>query len=131
MAAYLEASGTPVDELDGPLGLDGGDRRVDVLGHDVAAVQQAAGHVLSLPRVTLKHSGPSGRLLTPYTKTTCANRKTQHPTTTTQWPVILCPIVRSDTERSAGSRWRAAGPLPAVRPSEWTRCGGWPGCLVS
>jgi hypothetical protein len=44
--ADLEAGGTPVDELDGPLGLDVGDGGVHVLGHDVAAVQHAARHVL-------------------------------------------------------------------------------------
>ena len=37
----LEASGAPVDELDGPLRLDGGNGGVDVLGDDISAVQQA------------------------------------------------------------------------------------------
>merc|ERR1712062_703076 len=51
----LEASGAPVDELDGPLGLDGGDSGVDILGDDVTSVQHAAGHVLAVTWVTLHH----------------------------------------------------------------------------
>jgi len=47
--AALEAGGAPVHKLDGALGLDGGDRRVDVLGHHVTAVHQAARHVLRAP----------------------------------------------------------------------------------
>ena len=54
-AAYLEASGAPVDELDGALGLDGGDGGVDVLGHNVTTVQHAAGHVLAVTGVALHH----------------------------------------------------------------------------
>ena len=53
--AALEARGAPVDELDGPLGLDGGDGGVDVLGDDVAAVHEAAGHVLAVAGVALGH----------------------------------------------------------------------------
>ena len=53
--AHLEASGAPVDELDGALGLDGGDGGVDVLGHDVTTVQHAAGHVLAVTGVALHH----------------------------------------------------------------------------
>ena len=53
--ADLEASWTPVDELDGTLGLDGGNCCVDVLGHDVTTVQHAAGHVLAVTWVTLHH----------------------------------------------------------------------------
>ena len=58
--AALEAGGAPVDELDGALGLDGGDGSVDVLGDDVAAVHEAARHVLAVARVALGHHG--GRL---------------------------------------------------------------------
>ena len=36
----------PVNELDTPLGLDGGDGLVDVLWHDVPPVEHHAGHVL-------------------------------------------------------------------------------------
>ena len=53
--ANLEASGAPVDKLDGPLGLDGGDGGVDVLGHNISTVQHAAGHVLAMPGVALHH----------------------------------------------------------------------------
>ena len=42
--AQLEAGGAPIDELDRALGLDGADGLVDVLGDDVSAVEQAAGH---------------------------------------------------------------------------------------
>jgi len=51
----LEPGGAPVHKLDAALGLDGGDGGVDVLGHDVAAVEQAAGHVLAVSGVTLDH----------------------------------------------------------------------------
>ena len=47
----LEAGGTPVDELDGPLGLDGRDGRVDVLWHYIATIQQAHRHVLAVSGV--------------------------------------------------------------------------------
>merc|ERR1712111_96896 len=53
--ANLEAGGTPVNKLDAPLGLDGGDGCVDVLWHDVSPVEEAAGHVLSMAGVTLDH----------------------------------------------------------------------------
>lgn len=53
---HLEAGGTPIDELDGPLAFHGRYGRVHVLGHHVAAVQQAHGHVLALPRVALEIS---------------------------------------------------------------------------
>jgi hypothetical protein len=53
--AALEAGRAPVDELDGALGLDGRDRGVDVLGDDVAAVHEAARHVLAVARVALGH----------------------------------------------------------------------------
>merc|ERR1719201_3288077 len=58
--AALEARRVPVDELDRALGLDRGDRGVDVLGDDVAAVHEAAGHVLAVARVALGHH--AGRL---------------------------------------------------------------------
>jgi len=51
----LEASGAPVDELDGALGLDSGNGSVDVFRDDVTAVQHATGHVLSMTRITLNH----------------------------------------------------------------------------
>lgn len=51
----LEASRTPVDELDGALGLEGGDSSVGILGHDITTVQQASSHVLAISGVTLDH----------------------------------------------------------------------------
>jgi len=51
--ADLEASWAPVHELDGSLGLDGGDGGVDVLGHHVTSVQHAAGHVLAVAWIAL------------------------------------------------------------------------------
>ena len=53
--AALESSGAPVDELDGPLGLDGGNGGVDILGDDISTVHEAAGHVLSVAGVALGH----------------------------------------------------------------------------
>ena len=53
----LEASRAPVDELDGSLGLDGGNGGVDVLGDDITSVHEAASHVLSVSWVTLGHHG--------------------------------------------------------------------------
>jgi len=51
----LEASGAPVDELDGALGLDGGNGGVHVLGDNVSTVHHAASHVLSVTRIALGH----------------------------------------------------------------------------
>jgi len=49
----LETSWAPVDKLDGPFGLDGGDGSVDVLGDDISTVEQTTGHVLSVTGVAL------------------------------------------------------------------------------
>merc|ERR1740139_960976 len=51
----LETGRAPVDELDSPLGLDGGDGGVDILWDDITSVHKAAGHVLSVSGVTLGH----------------------------------------------------------------------------
>lgn len=51
----LETGWTPVDELDGSLRLDRGDRSVHVFRHNVASVEQTAGHVLAVSRVTFHH----------------------------------------------------------------------------
>lgn len=51
----LEASGAPINELDGSLGLDGGDGSVDVLGDDITSVHHGASHVLSVSGVALGH----------------------------------------------------------------------------
>merc|ERR1719326_296888 len=54
----LETSGTPVDKLDGALGLDGGHSGVHVLGDDVTTVHQADSHVLAVTGITLgEHRG--------------------------------------------------------------------------
>ena len=53
--ADLEASRTPVDELDRTLGLDGCYGSIYVLGNDVSAVEHAASHVLAVAWVTLDH----------------------------------------------------------------------------
>ena len=53
--ANLEASGAPVNKLDGTLGLDGGNGSVDVLGDNVSTVQHAAGHVLAVTGIALHH----------------------------------------------------------------------------
>ena len=53
--ANLESSGTPVDKLDGSLGLDGGNGSVDILGDHVTSEEQTAGHVLAMSWVTLHH----------------------------------------------------------------------------
>ena len=51
----LETSWAPVDELDGALGLEGGNSAVGVLGDNVTTVQEAGGHVLSVAGVALDH----------------------------------------------------------------------------
>jgi hypothetical protein len=51
----LETGRAPVDELDGTLGLDGGNSGVDVLGDDITTVHHTAGHVLTVTGVTLAH----------------------------------------------------------------------------
>mmetsp|Transcript_35141 Transcript_35141/g.25614 ORF Transcript_35141/g.25614 Transcript_35141/m.25614 type:complete len:447 (+) Transcript_35141:68-1408(+) len=53
----LETSRAPVNELDGSLGLDGGNGGVDILGDDITSVHEATGHVLSVSGVTLGHHG--------------------------------------------------------------------------
>jgi len=51
----LESSRTPVNELDGSLGLDGGNGGVNILGDNITSVHEATGHVLSVSWVTLGH----------------------------------------------------------------------------
>jgi len=53
----FESSGAPVDELDGSLGLDGGNGGVDVFGDDISSVEHGAGHVFSVSGVTFGHHG--------------------------------------------------------------------------
>ena len=52
---YLETSRTPVDELDGSLGLDGGNGGIDILGDDISTVEETTGHVLSVTGIALNH----------------------------------------------------------------------------
>ena len=51
----LETGGAPVNELDGTLGLDGGNGSVDILGDNISTVHEAASHVLSVARIALGH----------------------------------------------------------------------------
>ena len=53
----LETGWAPVDELNGSLGLDGGDGSVDILWDDITSVHEAACHVLSVSWITLSHHG--------------------------------------------------------------------------
>merc|ERR1712004_564838 len=53
--AYLETSRTPVNKLDAPLGLDGGNGSVHVLRHNVSSVEEAARHVLAVTGIALDH----------------------------------------------------------------------------
>merc|ERR1719334_2655992 len=52
---HLESSWTPVNKLDAPLGLDGGNGSVDILGYNISPVEQAACHVLAMAGITLDH----------------------------------------------------------------------------
>jgi hypothetical protein len=51
----LESGGAPIDELDGSLGLDGGNGGIDILGDDVSSVHHGAGHIFSVSGVALGH----------------------------------------------------------------------------
>jgi len=51
----LETSWAPVDELDGPLGLDITNGSVDILGDYITPVEQTTGHVLSVSGIALHH----------------------------------------------------------------------------
>jgi len=53
----FESSWAPVDELDGSLGLDGGNGGVDVLGDNVTSVHHTTGHVFTMSGVTFGHHG--------------------------------------------------------------------------
>ena len=55
MPSHLEASGAPIDELDGTFGLDGSNGGVDVLGYDITTVQHATGHVFTVTRIAFHH----------------------------------------------------------------------------
>ena len=53
----LETGWAPVNELNGSLGLDGGDGGVDILWDDISSVHEAASHVLSVSWIALGHHG--------------------------------------------------------------------------
>lgn len=53
--ANFEPSWAPIDEFDVAFALHRGNCRVNVLRHDVAAIEQAAGNVLALAGVALNH----------------------------------------------------------------------------
>ena len=51
----LEASGTPVHKLNAALALDGGDGGVNILGHNITSVEEAASHVFAMAWITFDH----------------------------------------------------------------------------
>jgi hypothetical protein len=51
----LESGWAPVNELNGSLGLDGGDGGVDILWYDISSVHEAASHVFSVSWIALGH----------------------------------------------------------------------------
>ena len=53
--ADLEPSWAPVDKLNSPLGLDGGNGSVHILGYHVSTIQQTARHVLTMTRIAFYH----------------------------------------------------------------------------
>jgi hypothetical protein len=53
--ADLESCGAPIDELNGTLGLDGGNGGLYILRHDITTVQQAASHVFSFTGIGFDH----------------------------------------------------------------------------
>merc|ERR1719272_503717 len=53
----LETGRAPVNELDGPLGLDGSNGGVDILGDDITTVHKAACHIFTVTGVALSHHG--------------------------------------------------------------------------
>merc|ERR1711893_498995 len=53
--AHLKTSGAPVDELDGALGLDGGDSGIDVFRYHVSTIKHAASHILAMTWVAFHH----------------------------------------------------------------------------
>jgi len=53
----FETSGAPINELDGSLGLDGGNGGIDILGDNVTSVHHAAGHIFTVSGVAFSHHG--------------------------------------------------------------------------
>jgi hypothetical protein len=52
----LEAGGTPINKLYGPLGLDASNSSLDILGYNVTAVQQTASHCRNVRTSTIGHN---------------------------------------------------------------------------
>jgi len=50
----------PINKLNSPLSLDGGNSSIDILGNNITTVHQAASHVLPVSGITLSHH--AGRL---------------------------------------------------------------------
>jgi len=53
----LESGGTPVNELNGSLSLDGSNGSVDILGDNISSVHHRASHIFSVTGITLSHHG--------------------------------------------------------------------------
>merc|ERR1711939_870503 len=53
--ATFESSWAPIHKLDSPLGLDGRNCGIDILGHDISSVHHAACHVFAMAWVALCH----------------------------------------------------------------------------
>ena len=51
----LKTGGAPINKLNCPFSLDGGDGCIDILGHNISAVHETAGHVLSMTGIALGH----------------------------------------------------------------------------
>ncbi|KAE9528137.1 hypothetical protein AGLY_012559 [Aphis glycines] len=51
----FETSWTPVNKLNGPLGFDGSNGSIDILGDDITTVQHATSHVFAMTWVTFHH----------------------------------------------------------------------------
>jgi hypothetical protein len=51
----FESSWTPIDELDGSFGFDGGNSGVDIFWDDVSSVHHRASHIFSVSWVAFNH----------------------------------------------------------------------------
>jgi len=51
----LESGGTPINELDGSLGLNGGNSCINILGNNISSIHHGASHILSVSWVTFDH----------------------------------------------------------------------------
>jgi len=51
----LESSWTPIDELNGSLGLNGGNSGIDVFGDNISSVHHGASHIFSMSGIALGH----------------------------------------------------------------------------